>query len=239
MKKLVLIPGATGKMGREYSDAFSKIDVFEVVGFTSNENKIDDSIIYCDFLDVKSITNAFDKIDFTKYTEVYIIHSIGPFLFEENGEISAEIDNRIFNLNYQTFVNGCEEIKKRIRKEQSLIICAFGSISDRLVIPLWKSYSTSKNKLREYIIENINANTRGVFIDVSSTEKEEERPFADKTYWLKCSEVVERTIDSILNPRLNFQELFVIKPHPNYDKDYFKDLDKLKKKWLKEMYGPN
>ncbi len=234
---LVLIPGATGKMGQEYAVAFSKIEGFEVIGFTSNQNKVTDSTLHCDFLNPESVSSTFNKIDFERYGDVYVIHSIGPFLFEENGCITTEIDNTIFNLNYQTFVNACEELKKRIKKDQNLIICAFGSISDRLVIPLWKSYSVSKNRLREYIIENINTNTRCVFVDVSSTEKEEERPFADKSYWLKCSEVVERTIDSILNSKLNFQELFVINPHPSYDKNYFKDLDKLKKKWLKEMYG--
>lgn len=89
------------------------------------------------------------------------------------------------------------------------------------------------------MLDLISKNIRAVFINVSSTEKEEERPFADKTYWLSCKEVADRSYESILNKNLDWQEISIIKPNPNYNKDYFKNTDKIKKTWIQQLFGLN
>ena len=85
--------------------------------------------------------------------------------------------------------------------------------------------------------ESINKIIRGVFINVGSTEKEEERPYANKKYWLTCKEVMERSLRPIFDKNLNWQEVDIFKPSPDYYKGFFENHESLRKRWIHDMYG--
>lgn len=241
MKKIILIAGATGKMGEEFSKVFMKKQDFYVVKISSKNKK---GYFFCNLYDKKNIQKSVKLLSLSKYKEIYIIHSVGKFKFEDHHDLNLKIDynkleinDDIFKSNFTTFKNLSETIIEESREGQKIIFCAFGSISDRYAIPWWQSYSKSKNLLREYMHSLIAKNIRCVFINVSSTEKREERIYADKKYWLKCKEVVKRSLPTILNPLSNFQEIDIIKINPKYNINYFKNLKLIRNTWLKQLYG--
>lgn len=242
-KKLVLIPGVTGKMGKSFSQKFKELKGYEVIGITSNSKKKSKSIIVSNLLNKKEVKDLVKNIKSSSYDEILLIHSIGPFLFEEKGkpvkdENKDGIDDKIYNLNFITFKNIAEELLKIENKKKILLtFVAFGSISDRYNVPWWQSYSKSKIILKEFMRNLVNKNVRGIFINVGSTEKKGERPFANKKYWLNCKEVVTKSLRPILDKNIYWQEIDLFKPNPNYCKDFFKKHEELKKRWLYEMYG--
>lgn len=242
-ESLVLIPGISGKMGTEYGARFKELGNFDIIGFSRSTN-MSPNIIQADFLDKASISEAFMKIEFSKYKDVFLIHAIGPFLFEEHIDIDSvslnnnqQIHKKTYNLNFYTFKNLFEELKIILPKQTTLSIIAFGSISDRYNIPWWYTYSKAKNNLRNYMRCQISNQIRGLFINVSSTEKDDERPFADKEYWMSCKEVSCRTMRAVLDKELNWQEIDIFKPYPKFNYNYFENLELIKTKWLKDMYG--
>lgn len=241
-QKLVLIPGATGKMGESFFQKFSKMKDYKVIGITSNQTKKNKKFEYSNLLKEKDIENFLSKINFSLFEEVIVIHSIGPFVFEEKGKPIEDknqdgIDDKTYELNFLTFKNFVEKLLKKIDKKSLLTLVAFGSISDRYNVPWWQSYSRTKNILRKFMRNLINKKTRGVFINVGSTEKEEERPFADKTYWLSCKEVVKKSMKSILNKDLFWQEIDIFKPSPDFYEGFFENHEDLRKRWIHDMYG--
>ena len=149
-----------------------------------------------------------------------------------------ELRNNVYRSNFITFKNITEELTEKINFQKTeLTLIAFGSISDEYEVPFWSAYSKSKIDLKKYIRKSLTSRVRGVFINVSSTEKDDERIYADKTYWLSCNEVSEKSMPSILNKEPNWQELDIFKINPDYYNDYFNDHDYIKEKWLKDMYG--
>ncbi len=240
-KKLVIIPGITGRMGQEYFLKFKKSKEYEVVGLSTKKSR--EKYIYsCNLENKKDIGFFLKKVRLENYKEIIVIHCVGKFKFE--GEKSLKelrsknyLDKEIYNSNFITFKNLAEGLLKIKKENQKVVFCAFGSISDRYTIPWWISYSKSKNILRKYMRDIVGGNIRCVFVNVSSTEKEEERPFADKTFWLSCKEVVEKSFTSIINRKLIFQEIDIIKINPNYSKTYYTNYKKIKKIWMHDLYG--
>lgn len=241
--KLVLIPGISGKMGSEFRNRFIDLGGYDVIGI-SRSTSIKDKVLKADLLDRNSISNAFNLIDIKKYNEIYLIHAIGPFLFEEHKEIKSfklndnnHIHKHTYDLNFHTFKNIFDELTSVCSVSTFISMIAFGSISDRYYIPWWYTYSKAKNNLKNYMRHQVTERVRGIFINVSSTEKDDERPYADKEYWMSCSEVSFRTLRAILDSNLNWQEIDIFKPHPDFNYSYFEDLELIKTKWMKDMYG--
>ncbi len=243
---LVIIPGVKGKMGRTYGSAFQKMRRFKTIGITRQRICNDDEgLKSLDLIDVGACQQFVDNIHLVNIRELYLIHATGMFLFEEDSLPIIDTDNdciddRIYGSNVETFFNLARPLIHRIGEESKnhpirLTLCAFGSISDRYSVPFWQSYSKAKDILREFIRSNVGECVRGVFINLSSAEKEEERPFADKTYWLACQEVFNRSMRAILDNGLYWQEIDIFKPNPNYRPDYFFNHVALKEKWLREM----
>lgn len=232
-RTLVVIPGIKGRMGTEYAKAF-RAKGYIVVGISSKPSK-NKNIFTCDLLNQTSLPPELISTTRSRnISEIILVHCIGKFLFEdEPGEINLEI----YNSNVTTFKNICKQLFENCNPNCRFTLVAFGSISDRFMVPWWRSYSYSKICLRKYMLSLVSARVRGVFINVSSTEKDEERPFADKTFWLKCSEVVKRSLPSILNKELNFQEIDIIKINPNYKPDYFRNYKKIKQVWEHDLYN--
>jgi len=242
-KKLVLVPGATGKMGETFLHKFLRLKSYNVVGITSNPKNESKIIKASNLLNKKEVKDVVADLKTSSYSEIFLIHSIGPFVFEEHGIPFKDtnkngIDDKTYELNFLTFKNIVEELIKAIGQKKILLtLVAFGSISDRYNVPWWGSYSKSKIILREFMRDSINKKVRGVFINVGSTEKEGERPFADKKYWLSCKEVVKKSMRSILDKNLFWQEIDIFKPSPDYHEGFFEDHASLKKRWIHDMYG--
>jgi hypothetical protein len=243
--KLALIPGINGRLGHTYSSALKVMPNFIVKGISRLEKTLDDCIVTLDLSDKQSCNEVIDNLDVNNISEIYLVHAVGPFLFEEEGRPLEDdngdgIDDKVYEANVTTFLNIAKPLIKKVQEEPhklKLTLCAFGSISDRYNVPYWQSYSKSKNILRGYIRSKVSEAVRGIFINVGSTEKEEERIHADKTYWLTCQEVVDRSMRAILDDGLNWQEIDIFKPNPYFIQEYYFRHEELKMKWIRDMYG--
>lgn len=245
LNDLVLIAGANGKMGSTYLHNLSKRPHTKCIGLTKNPKKENRLIMELDVLNQKNIKNFIKKFYFEGYVRIYFIYSIGPFVFEEEGlpykdDDGDGIDDDTYNLNYKGYKNIIDPLIKKIakipkEKRPLITLCAFGSISDRYKVPWWKSYSESKLILKDYMHNLVNEETRALFINVGSTEKEGERPLADKRYWLSCQEIYNASLRPLFDLNLYWQEIDIFKPSPYYYKKFFKDHEKLKKRWMHDM----
>ena len=60
------------------------------------------------------------------------------------------------------------------------------------------------------------------------------RPNADKTYWLKTQEIVDRALPE-LAALSGYKEIDIIKEKPDFDVKYYIDHEALLEKWRTEM----
>ena len=251
-KKLAIVTGANGKLGKAYLDHFSSKEDFYVVSFSRSAQDERSTVfksVSVDLLDQANVSLEIEKIDFSSYKEIVLVHPVGKFKFQkqEIPEIDSDsdgIDDEVYSSNVVTLQNiltpliGCT---KNI--ETQIFVCAFGSISDRYRIPFWSSYSKSKNILRgilKCLTEQsvLRSKINVLFVNVSSVDTGNEnklRPYADKKFWLKPEAIVAKSLDYLLSEFTGYREIDVYNPVPNFDTNYFHNNKKIFQKWLKEM----
>ena len=251
-KQLVIITGANGKLGRAYLDHFSSISDFDIISVSRSKEIEQPTVfqnIYTDLLDQRNVKSEIDKIDFSTYQKIFLIHPVGKFKFQKNGspEIDKDsngIDDEVFSSNVVTLENILTPIIDRIKNmETKICVCAFGSISDRYDIPFWSSYSKSKNILRSILkslsLEKTLLDKISIlFVNVSSVDTGNEnklRPYADKKFWLKPEKIVEKSMEFLLSDFKGYKEIDTYNPMPDFDTNYFHNNEKILRKWLKEM----
>lgn len=250
--QLVIITGANGRLGRAYLYHFSSKNDFDIISVSRSKEDDQPSVfknIYADLLEQKNVKSEIDKIDFSVYKKIFLIHPVGKFKFQKNGifEIDKDsngIDDDVFSSNVVTLENILTPIIDRIKNTQTQIrVCAFGSISDRYDIPFWSSYSKSKNILRRILKslsleETLQDKISILFVNVSSVDTGNEnklRPHADKKFWLRPEEIVEKNMELLLSDFKGYKEIDTYNPIPDFDANYFHNNEKILKKWLKEM----
>ena len=116
----------------------------------------------------------------------------------------------------------------------------FGAITDQYNIPFFTSFREAKTISRLYI-ENLTRRydfVKGFVVNVSTVKSKlstRQRPFADTTYWLLPKEVVDKSIDKILNQKQHYEQIEIFKFDPNFESDYYINNDKIYEKWKREM----
>ncbi len=251
-KKLAIITGANGKLGKAYLDHFSSKEDFDVVSFsrsTQEERPVVFKSIQVDLLDQTKIVLEIEKIDFSIYKKIILIHPVGKFKFQKNGAPEIEKDNdgidpEVYSSNVVTLENILTPVMRRIRDTKTQIcVCAFGSISDRYGIPFWSSYSKSKNILRSLLKSltdqsGLRGRVNVLFVNVSSVDTGNEnrlRPYADKKFWLKPEKVVAESAEFLISDFSGYKEMDIYHPVPDFDTNYFHNDEKIFEKWLREM----
>ncbi|MFA6146298.1 MAG: hypothetical protein WC697_03170 [Patescibacteria group bacterium] len=255
--RLIIISGANGALGIAYLNYFkNKTDIkcAAIVRSEFRANIPNISVINADLLNAKKIKAEIENIDLSEISDVIFIHPVGKFKFEKTGKPEIDenndgIDDEIYESNVETFLNVVNPLIVKLGKEAknnnfiSLAICAFGSISDRYNIRFWHSYTKAKNKLKNFIWyitqkDSYRGLIRGVFVNVSTTDTGNEnklRPFADKKYWLSCKEIVEQSAPLLLETSVQWKEIDIYKPVPDFNSNYYTNIGKILKKWNKEM----
>lgn len=249
-RRLVVVTGATGDLGRSYLEHYSKVTNTLCVGLIRRResNPIPNVTSLLTDLQDKSLTEERIKsVHLDGLESIIFIHPVGKFKFEERGvpevdSLRIGIDNEVLAHNLDTFHNVVRPLLEQRERYGNipLTLVAFGSLSDPYNVPWWDSYSKSKLVLRKDMRELAGKSllTKSVFINLSSVRTANEkktRPFADQTYWISTSEVVKRSVGLIDNPNNPYTELDVFEPSPDYREGYYKDYDALKDKWLHEM----
>ena len=254
--KVVVVAGVSGNIGHEFARYFSRAQDTRCYGIgRRGGSDLQISYIKADLAARSDAEKAANYIRLDDANELYIIHTIGKFAFEPNGKPNLDIDgdgvdDEVYKSNVTTFMNIESALVNRTHPPLKIAQCCIGSVSDVHQIPIFGSYYKSKNILRSYLRDRPRTgkleNMRGVFINISSClSPDAKNPGLDKDgriyravsnidTWLSAKEVVERSIPSIMNDMLDYQEISIIKPNKNFPSDYYKNTDALKRKWITE-----
>lgn len=251
-KRLVIISGATGSLGREYLKHYSKEPGIICYGLTRREEKSPINgvrYLMSNLENSVATREQIKKIDLNKIAEVSLIHPVGKFKFEANGlpeidKIKDGIDDEVLTSNVDTFHNIVRPLieQRKTYGAFPLKLIAFGSLSDNYHVPWWNSYTKSKLILRQEMMELSKRIplVKSVFVNLCSVKTSNEsktRPYADTRYWLSTQEVVAKSVQTIANTQQPYSEIDLFNPSPEYYNDYYKNFDKLRNKWLREMKG--
>ncbi len=253
MKNMLVVAGARSGIGKAYIDYFQEDS--KVIGITRTEQKYDNENItnlVCDLTNKDESEKLFGKIDFSRTARVLLVHTVGVDIFECKTYPKIKnintINPVIYSTNVNTLKNVCDGLIEKLSqyrnngKNIALTIVMFGAISDKYNIPFFISFRESK-KISKLYIENLTRKynwVKGFVVNVSTVKTNlttSVRPYADTKYWLLPKEVVDKSVDKILNQKEHFEEIEIFKFDPNFESDYYFNNDKIYKKWIKEMYG--
>jgi NADP-dependent 3-hydroxy acid dehydrogenase YdfG len=251
---LVIISGSTAKLGQEFISHFIKDKNAKIIGLTRKIRKSKTKnlqYLELDLLNKSDVCNKMNSLNLSQIKNIYLIHAVGKFKFEEFGNPKEDydldgIDDEVYDSNVASFLNIFVPLIKKIKKQDrtNLTSMCFGSITDKYSIPYWTSYTNSKNKLREILknaLENkdLKAFSKALFINVSTVDTDNEnslRPFADKSYWLDPKEIVKKSVKLLKNKK-KWIEADIYKHKPEFDPSYYQNYSDILKRWKKEMTG--
>lgn len=252
--KLAIIAGATGDLGRAYLEHYALLPDVKTYGLLRRD-ELDpvENVTYLkvDLENSQLVSENINTISFDDISEIVFIHPVGMFKFEDAGKPEIDlnddsIDDEVYNSNIETFHNVVRPILEKRSEFGSIpfTAVAFGSLSDKYLVPWWGSYSKSKLLLRKHMADLacIESNIYSVFVNLSSVKTSNEfktRPYANSTYWISPEKIVEETIAGIHARKYPYSEINSYIPSPDYHLRYYKEHDTLKQKWKREMLGDN
>ncbi len=243
VKKLFIVTGASGELGRDFVRKLSEMGE-KVMAFSRKSQHIEGAEVYrADLLSEQEVFSTVSEINLSNYDEVYLIHAVGKFKFEESASSVQDldkdgIDDEIYATNVLTLKNILKALLALCNPSTKVNVCAFASVSDKHNVPFWNSYTQSKNITREYLKELCESpQIRALVVSVSTIDTGNEnllRPQADKTYWLQPHEIVSKALPELMSLS-TFKEIEVIKEKPGFDTAYYFDHEAILKKWKEEM----
>ncbi len=255
-KNLVIVAGATGEIGAEFVRKFSNQKGTDVLGIsrkTISSIQRDNLLwIYADLSKPDDLRAAFSKVDFSKYNKITLIHSIGVDKFENVNFPQIEPLKTIDPVVYQSNVNTykylawivTDKIEQLVERglRIKLILSMVGSVADKHNIIFLTSFSESKNIVRAYIQNAIRHHSwiSGLVINISSTVTKSAlavRPQSDTTYWLTPKDVVVRALPRLAKAGKGYKEIDIFKKDPKFEKDYYKNQEKIYKRWARFVWG--
>lgn len=254
-KKLFIVAGAAGEIGIEYCKTIISHG-FDCIGVVRNKEieivSENFTQIKCDLSDEKQIESVFSDIDFQKYTEVVYLHTIGNDKFDPRGYPNIKpmetIDAGVYNTNVNSFkyllkycANKIRDInEKKLDKIVKFRIVIIAGVADKHAPFVIESFCEVKFILRQYIQSYVNLYSSwisGLSINISSTITKSAlavRPKADTTYWLTPKEVVYQSFEKLVLGSVSYEEIDIIKHHPEFTKDYYENNKILYEKWSRE-----
>lgn len=240
MNTLFLVTGSNGAIGSAYLEELVRHNQTTVAIARGHHRHDWPCKQTFDLLNKEDCETCIRHLDLTRVSRVVLIHTVGKFHFELTpGEMSEEI----WQSNLTTFVNIADPLLARASTEGIQVkLVAFGSPSDFYHVPFWRMFTAAKDSIREYIKKAVfrSRDMQGLFVNISSTRtanEEKLRPFADTSTWLTPEEVVQGSIAEIRKSGgTGYREIQIIRPDPNFN-NYYADIDTIRKKWYREMFG--
>jgi NAD(P)-dependent dehydrogenase (short-subunit alcohol dehydrogenase family) len=241
MSSLVIIAGASGGIGRSFFQHYLT-QGNQVIGI-GRKAAANSRNVQLDLTDEEAAYKFVEQLDLSGVQNVRYFHSVGIDIYEPKGrpEIDEDadgIDDRVYQSNVGTFINITEPLYKKTKAGGvELQLVGIGSITDIFQVPLWRSFSLSKDKLRK-LFKTSPPHVKGAMLNVSSVDTDLElygRPFADTTYWLKPEQLVERAAPYLESQRIKYLELDIFNTDPNFNENQWEDLDSIEKRWKHDM----
>jgi hypothetical protein len=253
-KTLVIIAGVAGEIGTAFAKSITNQEI-DVVGVVRNRKLIGDmnphySEIFCDLSNEYEIEKKFGNMALENYSRIIYLHTIGVDKFDPRNypmiQKMETIPSDIYETNVNTFKYLLRYLAKRIRgindsgKKLLMKSVIIAGTSDKYTPFVIESFCEAKFILREYIRSYQSRFPdwfSGLSINVTSTVTKsaiEVRPYAKLDYWLTPEEVTERSINQLLDLRMGYEEVDLVKFSPEYNEGYYEDRDLLYEKWSAE-----
>lgn len=244
---LAIVTGANGALGKAYLEQLAATPHVHPVGIARNLDEAVPGVRYVtgvDLLKDNEIREALSAIQCKQAEKILLIHPVGKFKFEH--QPTMEIDADIVLSNMGTMVNTVKAVVGSMRAS-SLVVCGFGSVSDKYNVPFWRSYTDAKNKVRDalsslpgLLSRPDHRIVRSVMVNVSTTDTGNEnalRPNADTQFWLKPQKIVSESLPFLLaESGPGYQEIDIIEHKPGFDPtEYYGNPDRIMEKWAREM----
>lgn len=242
---LAIVTGANGALGKAYLQQLSTLPHVRSVGLAREQKEEIPGVEYrhgVDLLQEHQVREAIYSLQCELAQTILLIHPVGKFKFEM--QPPQEIDPEVLLSNMGTMVNTIKAVVSRMRS--NLIVCAFGSVSDKYNVPFWRSYTGAKNRMRESLqslsrmLSISNRNVRSVMVNVSTTDTGNEkllRPNADRTFWLKPEKIVQESLPILLvESAPQYQEIDVFEAKPGFNPEhYYSNHQEVLSAWEKQM----
>ncbi len=254
MKTLVIIAGAAGEIGTEFCKQVTGKNI-DCIAVIRNRQVLVTSpylqSIVCDLSDERQIREKFSSVDFSKYSKVIYLHTIGNDKFDPRGYPNIRpmntIDPDIYNTNVNSFkylMRYCVYRIKNINLTQKakikIKIAKIAGVADKYAQFVIESFCEVKYILRQYIQSQVLLYPEwvsGLSINVTSTITRSAllvRKYADTTYWLSPEDVAKQSIDILVEDVEGYKEIDLIKHSPSFTKGYYEDNKQLYEKWSRE-----
>jgi len=250
-EKTFIIAGINGEIGTEFAKRCQGLG--GVYGISRKPNKIEYITydhIQCDLLNQDNVKEMFESLNISG--DLTYVHLPGKFQFQDENHpivdyVGDGIDDETFTTNVETFrVVSPYLIKYLIRNsEANMKLVGIGSTSDLYNIPFFDSFTQSKNELKKefrkvYGTPEVFERVSSLFINVSTVDGEQlngERPYIKKQFLLTPQNILDNSLEYILDNRSNSLEISILHPNPEFSREDFLDHKVIKQRWYKDMYG--
>jgi hypothetical protein len=248
-KTLVIIAGAAGEIGIEFSKALVEkgINTLGVIRNKRVEGVESDlfETVTCELSSSANIEAVFSRIDLANYSDVIYLHTIGADKFNPRGypdiQPMTTIDEDIYNTNVNSFKYLLRYLVSRNSTDKfNLKVAIIAGVSDKYTPFVIEPFCEAKFILREYIrsyVDRFPEWFSGLSINITSTITRSAlsvRPKANTKDWLEPKEVVEHSIDELLADVKGYKEKDVIKYSESFVDGYYENNELLYDKWSKE-----
>lgn len=253
-KHLVIVAGAPGEIGTAFCKKIitSKMDCIAI--FRQHTIRLHSQHlkeVRCDLENLDNIKKSFKNIDFTAYSKIIYLHTIGVDKFDPRGYPKIKpmktIDPQVYKTNVNSFkyllrycVSVLSEINKDKKTKVKFRVAIIAGVADKYTPFVIESFCEAKFIIRQYIQSYINLYPKwisGLSINISSTITKSAlrvRPHANTKYWLTPTQVVEKSFKTLTSKFNDYKEFDIIKSSPHFVKDYYINDALLYKKWSQE-----
>jgi len=245
----IFVVAGLGDIGLEFANKLKEYD--KVYGISRSPKGVDlTKFTRADLLNEEDVRKTFEEIP--PASELIYLHLVGKFAFEDDkhpikDENRDGVDDDIYRTNVETFRNVRPFLTKYLIKNPSSKCKAMGigSACDIYDVPYWHSFTHSKNELRKELREFYGnpdtfrrAGTLLINVStVSGTQLSNERPFISREFCLTPKEVVDGSLDYVLDDKVSCLEMTLVKPNPHFSEPDFLSLPKIKERWYRDMHG--
>lgn len=250
-EKTFIIAGINGEIGTEFAKRFQGLGkIYGISRKIDHVEGINYDHVKCDLLKKDNVQNMFDSIDLSG--ELTYVHLPGKFYFQDENHpikdrVGDGIDDEIFSTNVKTFRTVMPYLIDYLIKnpKSKLKLVAIGSTSDLYDIPYWHSFTHSKNELRKdfrsvYGTPEVFGRVSTLMINVSTVDGKQlngERPYIKKQFLLTPKDILDNSLEYVLDNRSHSLEVSVLHPNPEFNRKDFLDNHAIKQRWYKDMYG--
>lgn len=247
--KRVFVVAGLGDIGLAFAKELSKYGA--IFGISRTPKEVDlTRYTSANLLHNEDVRKVYEELPTA--AELVYLHLVGKFAFEDDkhpirDENKDGIDDDIYKTNVETFRNIRPYLTKYLinNPQSTLKAIGIGSSSDIYDIPFWHSFTHSKNELRKELRKFYgNPDTFGragtLLINVSTvsgTQLSNERPFISREFCLTPKEVVEGSLDYVLDKKVSCLEMTLVKPNPHFSEPDYLSLPKIKERWYRDMHG--